>query len=77
MPRPNLISKLHEIKYELRRPRLKDSEIPRLQLEFDKLVEEGCEEYKCSKAEFLRAIASDFGKWVKDERLPAIEKDMQ
>jgi len=76
MPRPNLISQIHELKYELRRSRLKVSEIPRLQADFDDLVQQACEEYHCSKAELLKAIAPDFGKWVKDERLPVIEKDL-
>jgi len=39
-------------------------------------VQQACEEYHCSKAELLKAIAPDFGKWVKDERLPVIEKDL-
>jgi len=77
MPRPSLISQIHEVKYELRRSRLKVSEIARLQADFDALVERACEEYRCSKAELLRAIASDFGKWVRDERLPAVERDLQ
>jgi hypothetical protein len=77
MPRPNLISRIHELKYELRFSSLKTSEIPRLQDEYDQLVSEACQEYRCSKAELLRSIASDFGKWVRDERLPRIEKDLQ
>ena len=77
MPRPSLISRIHELKYELRFNSLKSSELPKLQEEYDQLVAEACAEYRCSKAEFLRSIASDFGKWVKDERLPRIEKDLQ
>ncbi len=77
MPRPSLISRIHELKYELRFSSLKTSEIPKLQEDYDLLVAEACREYRCSKAELLRSIASDFGKWVRDERLPRIEKDLQ
>jgi hypothetical protein len=77
MPRPSLISRIHELKYELRFSSLKDVEILKLQEDYDLLVAEACHEYRCSKAELLRTIASDFGKWVKDERLPRIEKDLE
>ena len=77
MPRPSLISRIHELKYELRFSSLKNSDLLRLQEDYDQLVAQVCREYQCSKAELLRAIASDFGKWVKDERLPRIEKDLQ
>ncbi len=76
MPRPSLISRIHELKYELRFGSLKASEIPKIQEEYDQLVAEACREYRCSKAELLRSIASDFGKWIKDERLPRIQKDL-
>ena len=77
MPRPSLISRIHELKYELRFSSLKNADLLRLQSEYDLLVSEACAEYKCSKAELLRSIASDFGKWVKDERLPRIQKDLE
>jgi hypothetical protein len=64
------------LKYELRLGNLKASELPKIQEQYDELVAEACHEYRCSKAELLRAIASDFGKWVKDERLPRIQKDL-
>ncbi len=76
MPRPSLISQIHELKYELRFGSLKSSELPKVQFQYDHLVDEACREYRCSKAELLRSIASDFGKWVKDERLPRIQKDL-
>ena len=72
MPRPSLISRIHELKYELRRPRLDDDEIARLLAEYESLVEQACVEYRCAKAELLRTVAGDFGKWVKDEKLPWI-----
>ena len=77
MSRPNLISKLHALKYELRRPRLKPHEVPRLIAQYEELVRQACSEYRCSKAELLRAIAPDFGKWVREEKLPWIEEDPQ
>lgn len=76
MPRPSLISQIHELKYELRRSRLKTSDIPALQTRLETLLTEACAEYKCSKGEFLRTIASDFGAWVREERLPHIAKDL-
>ena len=77
MPRPNSISRLHELKYELRRPRIKDREILRLQAEYESLLEQVCTEYGCLKPELLRVIGRDFGKWVNDEKLPWIEEDQQ
>ncbi len=77
MPRPSLISRIHELKYELRFSSLKNADLLRLQEEYDHLVKEACAEYKCSKAELLRSIAPDFGKWVRDERLPRIQKDLE
>ena len=77
MPRPSLISRLHELKYELRFSSLKNSDLVRLQEEYDLLASEACLEYKCSKAELLRTIAADFGKWVRDERLPRLQKDLE
>ena len=73
MSRPNLISQIHELKYELRRPRLDPAELPRLVQGYDAKVEQACVQFKCSKAELLRAIAPDFGKWIKDEKLPPLE----
>ena len=75
MPRPSLISRIHELKYELRRPRLKAQEITRLQEEFESAVEQACALYRCNKPELLRTIARDFGKWVKDEKLPWIDDE--
>jgi hypothetical protein len=75
MPRPNLISRLHELKYELRRPRLKANEIVRLQAEYESLLEVACAEYRCVKPELLRVLARDFGKWVNDEKLPWIDEE--
>lgn len=72
MPRPNLICRLHEFKYELRRPRLKEQEIAKLKAEYDAAIVEACALYRCAKPELLRTIARDFGKWVKDEKLPWI-----
>lgn len=75
MPRPNSISRLHELKYELRRPRLKAHEIVRLQSEYEALIEQVCQEYRCIKPELLKVLARDFGKWVNDEKLPWIEEE--
>ncbi len=74
MPRPNLISKIHELKYEMRRARLSPAAMPKLIAAYDAKVLEACELYNCSKAELLRAIASDFGKWIKDEKMPPLEE---
>ena len=72
MPRPNLISLIHELKYELRRPRLKAQEITSLLAEYESVVAQACSDYRCTKAELLKVVARDFGKWVKDEKLPWI-----
>jgi hypothetical protein len=62
MPRPSLISKIHELSYELRRSRLKPSEAPEISAQREAVLDKACEEYRCSRAELLRAIAPDFGK---------------
>jgi hypothetical protein len=76
MPRPSLISRIHELKYEMRRARLSPSEMPRLVGEYNAKVLEACESYNCSKAELLRTIASDFGKWIRDEKMPPLEEPL-
>jgi hypothetical protein len=73
MPRPSLISQIHERKYELRRLSSDTEEFVRIQREYERLVAQACETYACSKVELLRTLAPDFGKWVRDERLPWIE----
>ena len=75
MPRPSLICRIHELKYELRRPRLKAQEITHLMADYEAEVEAACQEYHCTKAELLRTIAKDFGKWVHDEKLPWIDDE--
>jgi capsid portal protein len=75
MPRRSSISRLHELKYELRRPRLKDDEIVRLQSEYESLIEAACVEYHCVRPELLKVLARDFGKWVNDEKLPWIQEE--
>jgi hypothetical protein len=56
----------------LRRNRLKPSEAPEIVAQREEAIARACEAYRCSKVELLRAIAPDFGKWVKDERLPEL-----
>ena len=70
MARPELIAKIHELKYELRRAGLTPGEFPKLQRDYDSAVNEACDQYRCSKAELLRTLASDFGKWVREAGLP-------
>jgi hypothetical protein len=77
MPRPNSISRIHELKYELRIGHTQSSEVAKLQEMLDQAIEAACLEYRCSKAELLRTIAPDFGKWIRDERLPRLENDLQ
>ena len=48
--------------------------MPRLVGEYDAEVLKACEAYHCSKAELLRTIASDFGKWIRDEKMPPLEE---
>lgn len=70
MPRPSLISRIHELKYELRRTGLNPIEIPKLVAQLDSAILQACKEYHCSREELLRTVASDFGKWVREENLP-------
>ena len=43
--------------------------------DYETEVEAACQEYHCTKAELLRTIAKDFGKWVHDEKLPWIDDE--
>ena len=70
MPRPALIEKIHDLKYQLREPRLSPSDFVKIQQDYDAAVAEACRKYHCSKAELLATIRSDFGKWVNQEGLP-------
>lgn len=74
MPRPNSISEIHELKYELRIRNLKPDEFTETQKLYERAVERACEEYRCGKDELLKSIAQDFGKWVRDEKLPALRR---
>lgn len=73
MPRPNCISKIHELKYELRLAHGQPEELARLLPEYERLIIEACALYHAPKVELLRAIAPDYGKWVREEKLPWLD----
>lgn len=75
MPRPNSISEIHELKYELRLKHLKPDEFAEAQGRYEEALRRGCEEFRCTKPEMLKAIARDFGKWMRDEKMPPIFPD--
>ena len=75
MPRPNSISEIHELKYELRFRNLKPDEFAEAQRRYENSLERACEEFRCGKDALLKSIASDFGKWVRDEKLPFLRSD--
>jgi hypothetical protein len=70
MPRPALIEKIHDLKYQLREPRLLGSDFVKIQQEYDAAILEACRQYKCAKVELLTVLRSDFGRWVNQEELP-------
>ena len=70
MPRPKLIDKIHELKYELRNPRIPSNDFIRIQREYDSAVNEACQQYRCAKVELLAALRIDFGRWVNEMQLP-------
>jgi hypothetical protein len=75
MPRPNSISEIHELKYELRLRNLKPEEFAEMQQRYERSVDRACEEFRCTKDALLKAISGDFGKWVRDEKLPSLRSD--
>jgi len=70
MPRPRLIEKIHELKYQLREPRLGAGDFVKTQQEYEATVDEACRQYGCAKVELLAALRRDFGRWVNQEGLP-------
>lgn len=74
MTRPTLLSKLHQIQYDLRDLGASGEESKELQLQFDALITEGAEQYKCSEEEFKTIVQKDYGTWVRQQGLPWIGK---
>jgi hypothetical protein len=70
MPRPSLIAEIHELKYQLRNPRLAPTDFVRIQAEYDQLVGRACIQYGCAKVELLKSLRIDFGRWVNEMQLP-------
>jgi hypothetical protein len=75
MPRPNSISEIHELKYELRLKHLKPDEFAEAQIRYENAVQCACQEFRCTKTALLQTIAKDFGKWMRDEKMPPIFHD--
>jgi hypothetical protein len=70
MPRPKLIREIHELKYQLRNPRLPANEFIRIQQEYDSKVNNACMQHQCARVELLKALVTDFGRWVNEMELP-------
>lgn len=68
MARPELISRLHEARYEMQfATEAEKQEKERIYLE---LLKEVSQLYKASEAQVQRALADDFHVWRRQEQLP-------
>jgi hypothetical protein len=66
--RPEVIARLHEAKFELRirAGSKKDTLLER----YRSILQEAADLYQTTGAQIEAAVASDFGDWVRQERLP-------
>jgi hypothetical protein len=68
VPRPDLISRLHEAKYEMQMG-LFGTKADRF-ARYDALLTEAAALYKCSKYELRQALNEDYRAWIRENRLP-------
>ena len=70
MARPKYISNLHEAKYELR---FCDGAQKKMALDrYRQALENASKESGFPGAQIEAAVVQDFGKWVRDEKLPKL-----
>ncbi len=72
MPRPEYIARLHGAYYDLRTR--EPSERPRFLREYQATLREAANKAGCSEAMLETAVAPDYGIWVRQERLPRLDR---
>jgi hypothetical protein len=72
MPRPDYIARLHAASYDLRT--CEPSERPEMLRHYREALAEAARQANCSQPMLQAAVAPDYGVWVKQERLPRIDR---
>lgn len=72
MPRPEYIARLHGALYDLRT--CEASERPQMLGHYQEALAEAAARARCSQALLQAAVAPDYAVWVKQERLPRIDR---
>lgn len=72
MPRPEYIARLHGASYDLRTCELADR--PEMLRRYKAMLAEAAKRAGCSEALLEAALGLDYSVWVKQERLPRIDR---
>jgi hypothetical protein len=72
MPRPDYIARLHGALYDLRT--CEAPERPEMLRVYQAALAEAAQTAGCSAALLQRAVAPDYALWVKQERLPRLDR---
>jgi hypothetical protein len=72
MPRPEYIAQLHGAYYDLRT--CEPSERPEMLRRYQEALAYAAKQAACSEALLQAAVALDYSVWVKQERLPRIDR---
>jgi hypothetical protein len=72
MPRPEYIARLHEALYDLRTCDV--AQRPEMLSRYQDALANAASAAACSEALLQAAVASDYPVWVKQERLPRIDR---
>ena len=72
MPRPEYIARVHGALYDFRT--CDASQRPEMLRRYREALAEAARLANCSEALLQAAVAADYGAWVKQERLPRIDR---
>lgn len=72
MPRPEYIARLHGALYDLRT--CEASQRPEMLRRYREILAEAARVAGCSETLLQAAVAADYAVWVKQERLPRIDR---
>ncbi len=72
MPRPEYIARLHGALYDLRTAEA--SQRPKMLRRYREILADAAKAAACSEALLQAAVGADYHAWVKQERLPRIDR---
>jgi hypothetical protein len=73
MPRPEYIARVHEARYDLRTCHKNDQ--AEMMRKYDEALAEAARIANCSETALKLALAGDYKLWLKQERLPRIDRN--